>query len=224
MRLIAVSVFLLWSWIVPAAAHDISGTVEVVLKGDRVKDDLSAVVVYLDQIKDEPIMPALALKKDFAMETRNKQLSPRVLAVPVGATVNFPNIDPIFHNLFSVSRPNDFDLGLYKGGTSKSRTFAVPGVVRVYCNVHPQMSATIVVANSSYYTLAERSGSYRLGDVPAGSYVIRAYAEEGQAEQQIEVGTSPMKVKLTINGKNFKKIKHKNKLGKDYPTDENERY
>lgn len=224
MRFVTVSVSLFLLWAAAASAHDISGSVEVVLKGGKLKEDLSTVVVYLDQVKEAPVIPAAMLKKDYSMETHNKQLAPRVLAVPVGATVNFPNIDPIFHNLFSVSRPNDFDLGLYKGGTSKSKTFAVPGVVRVYCNVHPQMSATIVVANSSYYTVADRTGRYELDQVPAGTYIIRAYAEEGQAEQQIEAGASPLKVKLTIDAKSFKKIKHKNKLGKDYPTDENERY
>jgi plastocyanin len=207
-----------------ALAHELSGTVEVTLKGDKKKEDLSSVVVYLDQIKDDPAVPASQLKKEFLMETRNKQLTPRVLAVPVGSTVSFPNFDPIFHNLFSVSRPNDFDLGLYKGGTSKSKTFTVPGVIRVYCNVHPQMTATIIVANSGFYTVAGKSGSYSLGQVPPGSFMLRAYSEEGQTEQKIDMGNSSLNVKLTIDAKNFKKIKHKNKFGKDYPTDENERY
>ena len=209
-------------------AHDVSGTIEVLLKGDKKKADLSTVVVYLDDMKP-PAPPQASqqkkeLTKEFTMETRNKQFGPRLLAVPLGAKIDFPNFDPIFHNLFSVSRPNDFDLGLFKGGTSKSKTFESAGVVRVYCNVHPQMTATIIVANSPFFTTADKSGNFVLGSVPSGSYMLRAYTDEGQAEQKVDVGENPLKVKLAIDARGFKKIKHKNKLGKDYPTDANERY
>lgn len=207
-----------------APAHDVSGTVEVLLKGDKKKADLTSIIVYLDSMKDAAVIPSALLKKEYSMETRNKQFTPRILAVPLGASVNFPNFDPIFHNLFSVSRPNDFDLGLYKGGTSKSKSFTSPGVVRVYCNVHPQMTATIVVANSPYYADADKSGNFSLGTVPNGAYEIRAYTDEGETEQRIDVGDTPLKVKLTIDARSYKKIKHKNKLGQDYPTGENERY
>lgn len=204
-------------------AHDVSGTLEVILKGDKKKDDLSTVVVYLDELK-ETVAFSAEMKKDFLMSTKNKELSPRAMAIPLGAKVVFPNYDPIFHNLFSVSVPNDFDLGLYKGGASKSHSFAKPGIVRVFCNVHPQMSATIVVANSPYFTNVDKSGNFSLGEIPDGTYMLRAYAEEGQTEQKIQVSNTPLKVKLSIDGRNFKKLKHKNKFGKDYSTDENEKY
>ena len=204
-------------------AHEVSGTIEVILKGDKKKEDLSSVVIYLDEVRASSAAVGES-KKDYSMSTKNKQLSPRSMAVPVGAKITFPNYDPIFHNLFSVSAPNEFDLGLYKGGASKTHSFAKPGIVRVFCNVHPQMSATIVVANSSYLTSASKTGSFSLGDVPNGTYLLKAYTEEGQSEQRIQVSESPLKVKLSIDGKNFKKVKHKNKFGKDYSTDENEKY
>ncbi len=204
-------------------AHEVSGTIEVILKGDKKKEDLSSVVIYLDEVRATSAAVGES-KKDYSMSTKNKQLSPRSMAVPVGAKITFPNYDPIFHNLFSVSAPNEFDLGLYKGGASKTHSFAKPGIVRVFCNVHPQMSATIVVANSSYLTSASKTGSFSLGDVPNGTYLLKAYTEEGQSEQRIQVSESPLKVKLSIDGKNFKKVKHKNKFGKDYSTDENEKY
>ena len=204
-------------------AHDVSGTLEVILKGEKKKDDLSSAVIYLDELKGAAVTPA-EMKKDFSMSTKNKELSPRAMAVPVGAKVVFPNYDPIFHNLFSVSAPNDFDLGLYKGGASKSHSFTKPGIVRVFCNVHPQMSATIVVVNSPYLTNANKSGNFDLGEIPDGTYMLRAYTEEGQTEQKIQVSTTPLNVKLSIDGRNFKKLKHKNKFGKDYSTDENEKY
>lgn len=202
-------------------AHEVSGTLEVILKGEKKKDDLSSAVVYLDELKEATVSE---MKKDFSMSTKNKELSPRAMAVPLGSKVVFPNYDPIFHNLFSVSAPNDFDLGLYKGGASKSHSFTKPGIVRVFCNVHPQMSATIVVANSPYYSNVDKSGNFRLGEIPDGTYMLRAYTEEGQTEQKIQVSNSPLKVKLSIDGRNFKKLKHKNKFGKDYSTDENEKY
>jgi plastocyanin len=205
-----------------AFAHDVSGTLEVILKGEKKKADLSSVVVYLDEVKEGGA--ATEHKKDFSMSTKNKELSPRAMAIPLGAKVVFPNYDPIFHNLFSVSVPNEFDLGLYKGGASKSHVFAKPGIVRVFCNVHPQMSATIVVANSAYFTNADKSGNFHLGQIPDGTYMLRAYSEEGQTEQKIQVSNTPLNVKLSIDGRNFKKLKHKNKFGKDYSTDENEKY
>src|SRR2546422_9388928 len=81
----------------------------------------------------------------FKMTQKNKSFVPHVLAVPVGSTVGFPNGDPIFHNVFSLSRPNPFDLGLYKEGEMKDRTFTTPAIYRVFCNIHPQMSSTILV-------------------------------------------------------------------------------
>jgi plastocyanin len=204
-------------------AHHVSGTLEVILKGEKKKDDLSSAVVYLDQLKEAATTPA-EMKKDFSMSTKNKELSPRAMAIPIGAKVAFPNYDPIFHNIFSVSAPNEFDLGLYKGGASKSHSFTKPGIVRVFCNVHPQMSATIVVVNSPYLTKADKSGNFDLGEIPDGTYMLRAYTEEGQTEQKIQVSTTPLNVKLSIDGRNFKKLKHKNKFGKDYSTDENEKY
>jgi plastocyanin len=221
MRFWTIPVFFVF--LISLEAHEVGGTVEVLLKGDKKKSDLSSVIVYLDQIQgDARITPAM-LKNKFEMSTKNKQFFPRFLPIPLGAKVDFPNYDPIYHNLFSVSRPNDFDLGLYKGGASKSKTFESPGIVRVFCNVHPQMSATIVVCNTPYYGHADKSGKFSLGLIPWGIFELRAHSEEGQASQKIEVKDIPLNIKLTIDGRSFKKLPHKNKFGKDYSTDE-ERY
>src|SRR5918996_5238876 len=161
--------FLFFLFSIQIHAHDVSGTVEVLLKGDKKKTDLSAVIIYLYPVSKLSV-PQEALKKSFSMVTKNKQFSPRALAIPVGAKVQFPNLDSIFHNIFSVSAPNQFDLGLYKGGASKTQSFQKPGVVKVFCNVHPQMSATIVVTPSPYYTVADQTGAFKLGDIPNGSF------------------------------------------------------
>jgi plastocyanin len=216
MRLLALFTILLIGF--DAQAHEVSGTVQIVLKEEKKKSDLSSVVVYLDPVSQT--VSRASTSKQFQMSTKNKQFLPRVLAVPSGAGVQFPNYDSIFHNIFSVSAPNQFDLGLYKGGASKTHIFRQPGLVKVFCNVHPQMSATIVVASSPYYTIADKSGRFSLGDIPNGTFHLRAYAEEGQSTQKIEVGNKPLEVEVIIDGRNFKKVKHKNKFGKDYKEDE----
>jgi len=221
MRLWVVLLLVLFSS--QAFAHEVSGTIDIVLKGDKKKTDLSSVIVYLDSSNESKISPE-ALKKNFTMATKSKQIIPRVLAIPVGAAVQFPNFDSIFHNLFSVSSPNQFDLGFYKGGDSKTQEFQHPGVVKVFCNVHPQMTATLVVSTTPYYTVADQQGNFDLGNIPNGTFQLKAYSDEGQAMQQITVGDKPVSFHLTIDGRNFKKLRHKNKFGKDYSTDENERY
>jgi plastocyanin len=204
-------------------AHDVSGTVQVILKGDQKKTDLSSVIVYLDSTSESKI-PSELVNKNFTMATRNKQITPRVLAVPLGASVQFPNFDSIFHNLFSVSAPNQFDLGIYKSGDSKAQIFRNPGIVKIFCNVHPQMSATIVVNTTPYSTIADAKGNFDLGQIPNGTYDVKAYTEEGQTSERITVGDMPQKVHLSIDARNFKKLRHKNKFGKDYSTNEDERY
>ncbi len=95
------------------------------------------------------------------MTMRGKAFTPHVLAVPVGSTVDFPNDDPILHNVFSVSGENRFDLQLYKRPKSGSWTFQKPGVVRVYCNIHPQMSAIVLVTDSPHVAKTAADGSFR---------------------------------------------------------------
>src|SRR5205809_389807 len=104
----------------------------------------------------------------FQIVTRNKTLIPHVLAVPVGSTVAFPNDDPISHNLFSLSSNNAFDLGLYRKGAGKSQKFDTPGLVNVYCNVHPNMSAVIQVLDTPYFTFSDPTGNYAISNVPGG--------------------------------------------------------
>ena len=217
MRLFAFLAILLVT--LDAHSHEVSGTVQILLKGEKKKADLSSVVLYLEPVS-QTVSSVPASKKNFTMATKNKQFAPRVLAVPAGAGVQFPNYDSIFHNIFSVSAPNQFDLGLYKGGTSKTQVFRQAGLVKVFCNVHPQMSATIVVSSSPYYTISDKQGNFNLGDIPNGTFQLRAYAEEGQASNKIEVRDMPIRVDMTIDGRNFKKAKHKNKFGKDYDADE----
>ncbi|NOT32787.1 MAG: hypothetical protein HOP12_01320 [Candidatus Eisenbacteria bacterium] len=106
---------------------------------------------------------------------RDQAFVPRVLAIPVGAAVDFPNMDPIFHNVFSVSPACHFDLGKYPKGRSRQVTFRKAGVVNVYCDIHSSMAAWIVVVAHPWFTRPAADGSFALPDVPPGSYRVVAW-------------------------------------------------
>jgi len=172
------------------------------------------VVVYAEPLDGRKPTPG-----KFKLAQKNKSFAPRVVAVPVGSTVSFPNDDMIFHNVFSLSRPNPFDLGMYRSGDSKDRTFATSAVYRVFCNIHPQMSATILVVPTSYITEADSAGTYRF-DLPAGRYRVTAWSERSMdpATVEVAVGANPETVPdLTVDESKFVETLHKNKFGQDYP-------
>jgi plastocyanin len=111
----------------------------------------------------------------FVVRQRNMEFVPRVLAVPVGSTVELPNDDRIFHNVFSFANGKPFDLGLYPTGASKRITLDRPAINRLYCNIHPHMAAYIVAVDSPYYATSDKTGAFTLHDVPAGRYTYHAW-------------------------------------------------
>jgi plastocyanin len=192
-------------------AAQISGVVKVTGLGGR-----SPVVTV---IYAEPLdQPTPAKPGRFKLTQQNKSFNPRVLAVPVGSTVDFPNLDPIFHNAFSLSRPASFDLGLYRAGASKSRVFTEPAIYRLFCNIHPQMTAVILVLPTPYITERDGAGTFRL-DLPAGRYRISAWSERAQAASaEVTVGDGPASVpELTLDESKYVELAHKNKFGQEYP-------
>jgi plastocyanin len=200
----------------PALAGTITGTVELLDKGGRKASDLTDVIVYVDGLKGR------TRAATASMTMKAKTFTPHVLVVPVGGTVEFPNEDPIFHNVFSVSGENRFDLDLYKRPKKGSFTFQHPGVARVYCNIHPQMSAVVMVRDNPYFTKAASDGSFTLEGVPAGRHLLKAWHERG-GEQGVEVqvpAEGQVGAQLVLDGSHFKRVQHKNKFGKDYSTDE----
>jgi hypothetical protein len=156
----------------------------------------------------------------FVFMQREKSFVPHVLAVPVGSVVTFPNNDPIFHNVFSLSRPMPFDLGLYRAGDSKTRVFTQPAIYRVFCNIHPQMSALLLVLPTSFITEANAKGSYRM-EVPPGQYRLTAWSERSQpatVTADVSVESAAFKApEMTLDESKFVEIPHKNKYGQDYP-------
>jgi plastocyanin len=120
------------------------------------------------------------------MEQRNETFLPHVLAIAAGTTVDFPNHDPTYHNVFSLSKENRFDLGRYARGRSKSVRFDRPGVVRVFCDIHSHMSAFIVVFGHRFFDAADDQGRYRIDGVPPGAYTLVVW-NDGQARETREV-------------------------------------
>lgn len=153
------------------------------------------------------------------MKSERKRFNPRVVLVPRRDSVEFPNVDPIYHNVFSVSGANRFDLGLYRSGSSKKQRFDEPGLVRVYCNIHPTMVGYVQVVDSDYGAVTGSEGTFRFEGVPPGSYRVRAWHEEGgeaNAAVQVRAGEDAT-IALTLDATGFRPQPHKNKYGKDYP-------
>jgi plastocyanin len=133
-------------------------------------------VVWLKRADGSTPRPAPARAK--VMNQVNKTFVPRVLPVTVGTKVDFKNQDQgIFHNVFSLSRGNDFDAGLYKAGLSYQRSFNTPGAVQILCNIHASMMGWVVVVDSPYYGQAESSGAFVIRGVPPGDYLVEAWHE-----------------------------------------------
>jgi plastocyanin len=203
-------------------------TVEIVRNAaTKHAKDNSNVVVWLTSA-DEFGDPAsrgthAAAPKNPLILQRNKAFEPHVLAIPVGTTVAFPNKDPFFHNVFSLFNGKRFDLGLYEGGSSNSAHFDYTGVSFLFCNIHPEMSAAIVVLNTPYFTISDRAGRVSVADVPDGRYRLHAWYERSTPEDlrklEREVVISPSSraldpIRLTDTGNPM--LAHKNKYNQDY--------
>ena len=116
------------------------------------------------------------------MDQRNETFDPHVLAITTGTTVDFPNSDRIYHNVFSLSKTAQFDLGRYATGRSKSVRFDRPGVVRVFCEIHSHMNAFILVFSHPFFAQTDTDGRYRIDSVPPGTYSLIAWNEGASSE------------------------------------------
>jgi len=149
---------------------------------------------------------------------KNKAFQPHILAVSIGSTVSFPNEDAIFHNVFSMSAPQPFDLGLYRSGETRTRTFSSAGTYRVFCNIHPQMSALVVVVSTPHITTAGADGRFTL-TLPPGRYRVTALSERA-GPVSVEVTSAAGAVTapdLTLDESAWNIVQHKNKFGQEYP-------
>jgi plastocyanin len=198
----------------------VTGRVSVLEKGDRAATDVDQAVVWLVGSNAPPAAP-----DTVEMATENKQFVPRLVLLPVGSTVAFPNHDPFNHNVFSLSPEQPFDLGLYGRGGAKTVTFGTAGIVRVYCNVHAQMRALIMVRETGLVTQPGADGSFRVDQVPPGDYVVHLWHERApEVTQPLRVGAAPPPpLSLTLDARGYRFRQHKDKNGKSY-ADRSRRY
>jgi plastocyanin len=206
------------------SAATVSGRVELAFSQDpnvRKHLDYSGVVVWLEPVSGAAVVPVRT--RHAEMIQKDKTFSPHVLAVTVGTKVDFPNNDPIFHNAFSNYNGQIFDIGLYAPGTSRSIAFKTEGVVRVFCNIHPAMSAVIVVLRSPYFAVSNKNGAVQIADVPPGSYRIHVFHERATEQtlaalsRVIEVSAEGAQLpQISVSESGYLQLPHKNKYGKDY--------
>jgi len=216
MRLLAGLMVLLAAGV---SAGRVTGRIAILEKDNKPSPDLGDAVLYLESPASPS--PATAAKPvTIEIAITDKTYAPHVVVVPVGSTVRFPNHDPFNHNVFSVSEPNTFDLGLYGRGEVKSQTFEHPGLVRVYCNVHPRMVAYVFVMENRYYAQPGSDGSFAIDNVPAGRYRLHVWHERIPSEvvKDVSAGGAEPELQVALNARGYKWQPHRNKYGRNYPT------
>ncbi len=208
--------FALWLALVgvPSTAAELRGSVQLVSGGKELRaNEASDAVVYFrpdGMTRFEP--PAVRA----VMTTRRKQFWPRILAIPVGTTVQFPNEDVILHNAFSSSTGNAFDTGVYGAGEGASHRFEKPGLVKVYCNVHHSMFAHILVLDTPFIARPDAQGRFVLSDLPDGEGELIVFHDRSAPSRQridpAQSGEVAIRIELTTR----KVPPHMNKFGKPY--------
>lgn len=194
--------------------------------------DASRVVFWLSPRNPIPQMQASSDRPEYRMVQHNKSFEPNMLVVPTGTVVDFPNLDPWFHNVFSLYQGKRFDLGLYEAGSHKQVVFDRPGASYVFCNIHPQMTAVVLAVDSEFFGISDKAGRVAINDVPAGTYDLHIWYEFAMPKalealsRSIVIGsdihTLPT-ISIVVAKQNS--LNHKNKYGNDYdPTDQNLTY
>jgi plastocyanin len=215
-----------------AHATEVTAHVEVRVSGTskgRAPRGNQDVVVWLTPVGDAAaLMPAVKPGR-YHLVQKNKEFHPRLLVVPVGSIVDFPNQDPFFHNVFSLFNGRRFDLGLYESGTSRSVHFDRAGVSFIFCNIHPEMSAVVVSLPTPYFATSTTEGSFVIHGVEPGSYDMHLWAV-GSSDK---LASAPVH-RTTIEGDSAdlgiftldtnSQGPHENKFGEDYDMQQPQQY
>jgi plastocyanin len=189
--------------------------------------DNSNVVVWLAPIAGTADhLPAPRPERQrFRLLQKHKRFEPHLLVLPLGSAVEFPNLDPFFHNVFSLFEGKRFDLGLYEAGTTRTMRFDRPGICYIFCNIHPEMSAIVFVMATPYYGVSNRAGDITIPDVPPGRYQLQVWHERSLPEalktlsREITISEDSSSlgiIRLSESG--MLMVTHKNKYGRDYDT------
>ena len=206
-------------------AVDFTVTGAVVLEQDSPKHGKPqvGVVAWLKPLDHSSLTKKLSSEPHkFRLTQQDHEFHPQLMIVPVGSTIEFPNEDYLFHNVFSMFNGKRFDLGLYESGMSRRVSFDKEGVSYIFCNIHPQMSAVVVVLNTPYFATPNRDGELKISGVPAGRYQLNMWIQGASSETlanltheivvngDTSIGIVTAKVSPEVN------LKHLNKYGVEY--------
>ena len=203
---------------------EIAGATKAAAKKTR-QESIPATVVWLtaasgsDLQIDSPKVPSVNPK----LVQRNKSFEPHLLVVPAGSTVEFPNRDPFFHNVFSLFEGKRFDLGLYEAGSTRTVRFDRAGISYIFCNIHPEMSAVVITMSTPLYGIATADGQVSVNNVPYGRFVLHIWSEgmgpenEKPVTREVTIGANATSLGIIrvpeLNGEH---MAHKNMYGRDY--------
>jgi plastocyanin len=195
---------------------ELRGTLVLVQDGRNVADGVDQAVVFFTPTRKPKLAAVEAVPE---MATSRKEFKPRLLVVPAGSKVRFPNQDPILHNAFSISAGNAFDVGLYGRGAGKAVTFKEPGLVRVFCNVHQQMAGYVLVVDTPYTASPDKRGNFALTGLPAGPGTLSVWHQRGELQSQPVTLPARAPLRLSLAVSKPRVPRHLNKFGKSYSTD-----
>lgn len=196
----------------------------------RPQEHAPPIVIWLNPIEGTRTLPFVSNSR-YTLMQKNRMFTPHLIVVPVGSDVFFPNADPFFHNVFSLFNGKRFDLGLYEAGTTKRVTFTHEGVSYIFCNIHPEMSAVVLVLSTPLYTTLEQGGTFSIRNVPAGTYEMHVWIEGltqpalDRLTRRVEVSseTTDLGV-IDATGSALETAKHLNKFGRAYDRDSKPAY
>ena len=201
----------------------VTGQVEVAAPPHHPHSPADVVVWLRPQEGTVPVQVTDIPEQHPSLTQKSKSFSPHLLVVQVGTVVEFPNRDPFFHNVFSLFEGKRFDLGLYEAGTTRRVRFDRAGVCYIFCNIHPEMSAVVIVLDTPYYGISNRHGVVDINKVPAGQYSVHVWNERSlpedltQLRREVTISDSQTSLgKLRIRETEVN-LAHKNKYGQDYP-------
>jgi plastocyanin len=227
---------LVWP-IVQAQAQGIDVSAKIMMSSQKLSRDekhkgapsTANVVVWLSSDSAKVTTPSH--QTAYRLVQKDKQFIPHLLVVPTGSTVEFPNEDPFFHNVFSLFNGKRFDLGLYESGTSRSVRFGREGVSYIFCNIHPEMGAIILALSTPYYGTSAANGSVVIHNVLPGTYQLNVWSEIGQPIEStgihkvVQVSNEAVHLgDIVLQPRDSSLENHKNKFGEDYQPAPDHRY